>query len=70
MPEVLPVDAWDEWLRPEQLPPRRLRELLVPAPDDLLRAYPVSTAVNKAGNDGPELLVPVSLLEPSLFVTS
>jgi putative SOS response-associated peptidase YedK len=56
MPVVLPPDVWDEWLRPEPLRPSRVSELLAPAPDDLLDAYPVSTAVNKAGNDGPELV--------------
>lgn len=56
MPVVLKADVWDEWLRPEPLPPWRLRGLLVPAPNDLLDIYPVSAAVNKAGNDGPELV--------------
>ncbi|MGO9657472.1 MAG: SOS response-associated peptidase, partial [Acidimicrobiales bacterium] len=59
MPVVVPADAWEEWLRPEPLRPGRLSELLAPAPDDLLDAHPVTTAVNKAGNDGPELVLPV-----------
>jgi putative SOS response-associated peptidase YedK len=31
----------------------------VPAPDDSLRIWPVSTAVNSVRNDGPELLRPI-----------
>jgi putative SOS response-associated peptidase YedK len=30
-----------------------------PAPDAALRVWPVSTAVNRVGTDGPELLLPV-----------
>jgi putative SOS response-associated peptidase YedK len=58
MPVVLSPEVWDEWLRPGPLPARRLKELLVPARADLLSFHPVSPAVNKALNDGPELIVP------------
>jgi putative SOS response-associated peptidase YedK len=58
MPVVLPPQAWDEWLRPGPLPASRLRELLVPAPADLLSFHPVGLAVNKALNDGPDLIAP------------
>ena len=70
MPVVIPPEAWDDWLRPEPLRPSRLAELLAPALDALLDAYPVSTAVNKAGNDGPELIAPVPWFDTSPFVTS
>jgi putative SOS response-associated peptidase YedK len=53
---VVGRDDWQEWLRPEPLRPGRLEELLAPAPEGLLDAYPVGTAVNKASNDGPQLL--------------
>ena len=56
MPVVVGRDDWQEWLRPEPLRPGRLEELLAPAPEGLLDAYPVGTAVNKASNDGPQLL--------------
>jgi putative SOS response-associated peptidase YedK len=56
MPVVVGRDDWQEWLRPEPLRPARLAELLAPAPEALLHAYPVTTAVNKATNDGPQLL--------------
>ena len=58
MPVVLSPEDWDEWLRPGPLAPGRQRELLVPAPPDLLDYHPVSQAVNKALNDGPELVLP------------
>jgi putative SOS response-associated peptidase YedK len=61
MPVVLPRGTWDAWLRPEPLSRALLNELLVPAPDDLLDVDPVGSAVNSARNDGPQLLVPVSL---------
>ena len=34
-------------------------------PEALLEAYPVSTAVNRTANDGPELIAPVSAQEVS-----
>ena len=33
--------------------------LIAPAPDDLLEAYEISTAVNRTANDNPKLLEPV-----------
>jgi hypothetical protein len=36
----------------------------VPAPETLLEAYPVSTAVNRTANDGPELIEPASATAP------
>jgi putative SOS response-associated peptidase YedK len=61
MPVVLAPEVWEEWLQPGPLGPRHLAELLAPAPDDLLEAYPVGAAVNNARNDGPELVDPVPL---------
>lgn len=58
MPVVLSGENWAEWLCPGPLRRERLAELLTPAPEGLLSAYPVSTAVNKAVNDGPELIEP------------
>lgn len=51
MPAILLPDAWTAWLEGD-----RPAELLGPAPDDLLRFWPVSTAVNSPRNNGPELL--------------
>jgi len=41
------------------IPPEGVQHLLAPAPDDLLVAVPVSTAVNSPANEGPELVVPI-----------
>jgi putative SOS response-associated peptidase YedK len=55
MPVILPESAWEQWLDPDEHDVDTLAKLLVPAPEALLEAYPVSTAVNNARNNGPEL---------------
>lgn len=59
MPVVLPPAAWDDWLDPDNADVEALAELLVPAPDALLEAVPVSSAVGSVRNDGPELVEPL-----------
>jgi putative SOS response-associated peptidase YedK len=61
MPVVLEAHDWDRWLDPTVDDVDDLGELLVPASDDLLVAYPVGTAVNSADNDGPQLVERVEL---------
>jgi putative SOS response-associated peptidase YedK len=56
MPVLLPESQWSTWLDRDNHDVDALRKLLVPAPDDELEAWPVSTLVNKADNNGPELL--------------
>jgi putative SOS response-associated peptidase YedK len=51
MPVILAPGDWAEWLEGDDPAP-----LLRPAPDDLLRFWPVSKAVNSPRNNGPELL--------------
>lgn len=51
MPVILPPEAWAAWLEGD-----RPGDLLRPAPEDLLRIWPVSAAVNTPRNNGPELL--------------
>jgi putative SOS response-associated peptidase YedK len=60
MPVILDRAALDEWLNPEA-DHGLIRSMLVPAPSDILRMWPVSTAVNKVDTDGPELLRPIEL---------
>jgi putative SOS response-associated peptidase YedK len=60
MPVVLAPEVHERWLDPDNQDVGSLVDLLVPAPDDLLRWYPISTAVNRPANNGPELLEPVS----------
>ncbi|MGV1005578.1 MAG: SOS response-associated peptidase [Candidatus Nanopelagicales bacterium] len=55
MPALVPAEEWDEWLAPQV-------EFSGTAPTlgaGLLAAYPVSSAVNKVGNDGPQLCAPL-----------
>lgn len=61
MPVIVPPDAFDLWLDTAHVDDRTAEALVAPAPDDLLEAYPVSTAVNRTANDNPmlvELLLP------------
>jgi putative SOS response-associated peptidase YedK len=58
MPVILPESAWDTWLDSENHDTEALARLLVPAADDLLELWPVSTLVNTPRNNGPELLEP------------
>jgi putative SOS response-associated peptidase YedK len=59
MPVVLGEDAWPTWLDPEQHDLDRLVPLLAPAPSEWFEVFPVSPLVNKADNNGPDLVKPV-----------
>jgi putative SOS response-associated peptidase YedK len=63
MPAILPPGAFDLWLDCAAVDAETATAFLVPAPEALLEAYPVSTAVNRTANDSPELIVPVSAEE-------
>lgn len=56
MPLMVERDRWASWLDPAVDDPDTLKQLLVPAAQGRLDAYPVSTAVNSVRNNGPELL--------------
>lgn len=58
MPVILPASVWSQWLDPENDDTDALKDLLVPAPDDLLALHPVSLDVNNVRNNGPELIEP------------
>lgn len=58
MPVIVPPDAFNLWLDTAHVDDRTAETLVVPAPDDLLEAYLVSTAVNRTANDNPMLLDP------------
>jgi putative SOS response-associated peptidase YedK len=56
MPVILAeIDAW----LASDTPPEHVMAMLQPAPDDAVRIWAVSTAVNSVRNDGPELLEPL-----------
>jgi putative SOS response-associated peptidase YedK len=63
MPVLLAPGAWDDWLRTDASAGdgrgddvADLARLLVGAPDGLLTLRPVTTAVNRVANNGPQLL--------------
>jgi len=59
MPVILPESALAEWLAPEPMAPPRLEQLLIPNSPDEMEAFPVSTRVNKPGNDDAECIAPL-----------
>jgi putative SOS response-associated peptidase YedK len=65
MPVVLDEESWDEWLDPANHDLDALGALLVPAPDDWVEAYPVSTRVNSPRNNDAEL---VAAAEPETLL--
>jgi putative SOS response-associated peptidase YedK len=60
MPVVLDPDAEAAWLDPRETDPSAVLGLLAPYPADRMVGYEVSDAVNRVGNDGPELVRPLS----------
>jgi putative SOS response-associated peptidase YedK len=56
MPVIIPPEQYGRWLDPGLNEPGPLQELLHPYPAELMVAHPVSKAVNKVSNDGPELV--------------
>jgi len=68
MPVILPPEAWDAWLDPEEDDLDALGALLVPAPAARTALRPVSTEVNDVRHDGPHLVDEVEPLaaEPTL----
>ena len=59
MPVILHPRDHAKWLDAAPQTPENLQPLLKPFSADAMSAYPVSTLVNKATNDMPELVVPV-----------
>jgi putative SOS response-associated peptidase YedK len=58
MPAILPAGLEMNWLQPQSTPEHYL-QMLQPFHNDLMRAYPVSTEVNNAAHNSPELILPV-----------
>lgn len=54
MPVIIAPQNYQDWFAGAD-------DLLGPAPDGMLKAHPVSMAVNQAANDSPKLLEPVEL---------
>jgi putative SOS response-associated peptidase YedK len=64
MPVILPPEAWDEWLDPDNHDVERLTALLEPAPEELLALWPVDPAVSNPRNNRPELVEPMEGHQP------
>ncbi len=58
MPVILPPEAYDVWLDPDQQDPATLRALLAPYPSEALEAYAVSTYVNNPMHDDARCIRP------------
>ena len=56
MPVIVPPDAFNLWLDCANVDVETAMTLVAPAPDAVLEAYEVSTAVNHTANDNPALV--------------
>jgi putative SOS response-associated peptidase YedK len=59
MPVIVPPKAFDLWLNTNDVDATTAAALIAPAPDHLLEAHEISTAVNRTANDNPKLLEPI-----------
>lgn len=65
MPVMMPRERWSAWLDNKNTNVRELINLMSNEhPDAHLHPVPVSDAVNKVANNGPQLAVPISITEP------
>jgi putative SOS response-associated peptidase YedK len=60
MPVVVPPEAFNLWLDCVHVDAETAAALIVPAPDDVLEAYEISTEVNRVANDNAKLIEPVA----------
>jgi putative SOS response-associated peptidase YedK len=65
MPVIVPPEGFDLWLDAANVDATTAAALIAPAPDNLLEAYEISTAVNRTANDNPKLLEPVGPNQPA-----
>lgn len=59
LPAIIEPDAFDLWLDPDEALADAAFALLRPPGNDVLRFFEIGPAVNKAGNDSPEVQRPV-----------
>jgi len=59
MPVILPPESYDEWLDPAERPAEKLEHLLVAYPSERMHAYAISTRVNNARYDAPDVVLPI-----------
>ncbi len=66
MPAILDEETIALWLDRSTIDSGSLQNILIPAPNDLLRAHPVSARVNSYKNDDVGLIDEVSNIEPAI----
>ena len=59
MPVILQTKDYEPWLDTDLKELKNLTDLFAPYPTSRMKAYPVSTFVNKPANDSPQCLVPI-----------
>ena len=64
MPVIIEKADWPLWLGEVEGGPTTL---LRPAPEDVLRLWPVDKKVGNVRNDGPDLIEPIAEREPTLL---
>ena len=64
MPVLIGEEDLEEWLSPEPLAAGELSRLTRPAPSEALETFRVSTRLNDAREEGPELEEPIDAGEP------
>ena len=60
MPVILPRELEELWLDRSIDDPGALSSVLNPYPDEEMEAFEVSTLVNSAANDGPEVIARIT----------
>lgn len=65
MPVIIAARDYRRWLDPQDHDVEGLAELLVPAPDDMLELYPVSTFVSSPRHEGEECIARVESVDHS-----
>ena len=60
MPVIVPPEAFDLWLDTRRVDATTAAALIAPAPEEMLEMHEVSSAVNSAANDRPDLIAPVT----------
>lgn len=61
MPVILSEGGEKDWLDEDNNDPADLQKLLIPAPDNVIQMFPVSTKVNSAKAQGDDLILPISI---------
>jgi putative SOS response-associated peptidase YedK len=59
MPVILRREDEAEWIDAEVTEPLQVERLLLPYPEERIRLWPVSPAVNNVRNNGPDLIQPL-----------